>query len=393
MQQDLLNWLLFHYGQEHMRPGLGRIKAALGPLLSELKKMKVITIAGTNGKGETTLRLSSLLKNEPQAVWTSPHIERITERFRSEKGEITLDELKELISECHEKVKHHQYQLSFYEFLFFVFCSWAVKHSPKYLLLEVGLGGRLDAVNALDAELVLLPSISRDHQEFLGNRYDGILKEKLGTLRAGSTLISFLDLRYLRERALREATSVGAKFVDLNDTYLVPAYEFSRRNSILASAAFSFLTGSTLQSESEKTLFPLEHRGEILRDKNEWHFFGSHNPDGMRKLIQFLHSDNYTFSKPPFDSVIVAFSNRNVRDLRVMMRMLKMPGLGNVVVTVFPHPKAASSEVVGALSKDEGLNFVSNIGAYIQNQKDQRVLVAGSYYFMGYFKSLLGCHR
>src|SRR3989344_5917430 len=146
--QELLDWLLTHYGQEHMRPGLDRIEKALKKILPEFHQTKIVIIAGTNGKGETTLRLAKHLESHSHCVWTSPHIERLTERFRSERGEIELDELKSVIQECHETVLSEKLELSFYEFLFFVFCKWASKNPPEYLLLEGGLGGKPDAVNA-----------------------------------------------------------------------------------------------------------------------------------------------------------------------------------------------------------------------------------------------------
>ena len=373
-----------------MRPGLSRMKEALREILRAFKNTKIVIVAGTNGKGETTLRLSELLKDHTHFTWTSPHIERITERFRNEKGEIDHTELTELIQSCHETVVKNKFELSFYEFLFFVFCTWAAKNPPEFLLLEVGLGGKLDAVNVFDADLVLLPSISRDHQEILGRRYDEILKEKLGTLRPKSTLISFVHLKYLRERTRAFTESIGATLKDLEAEIQIPSYEFSRRNHLLASAAFCHLTGSKFDSQEwQGELTNLAHRGEVLRDANEWMFFGSHNVDGMRKLILFLQSGTYNFSKPPFDSVIVAFSERNSRDLTVMMKMLKSSGLGKIALTIFPHPKAAKREVIEGLAQAEGLEFVEDINSFVQGWNHKRVLVTGSYYFMGYFQSLI----
>lgn len=373
-----------------MRPGLSRIERALGPILPAFKNTKIVIVAGTNGKGETTLRLSEHLRHHTHFTWTSPHIERITERFRNEKGEIDHEELLMLVMSCHAEVLAHKYELSFYEFLFYVFCTWAAKNPPEFLLLEVGLGGKLDAVNVFDADLVLLPSISRDHQEILGRRYDEILHEKLGTLRKKSILMSFVHLTYLRERCHRLVNEIGAKMIDLEDTIQIPPHEFSRRNHLLASAAFCQLTGKNfVPQEWWGELSSLEHRGEVLRDENEWLFFGSHNVDGMRKLILFLQSGTYNFSKPPFDSVIVAFSERNSRDLKVMMKMLKAAGLGNVVLTIFPHPKAAKRDVIEALGQLEGLEFAEDIKTYVQGWNHKRVLVTGSYYFIGYFQSLL----
>ena len=384
MTQDLLDWLVEHYGQEQMNPGLSRIDRAIAPLKHRFEDTKIIIIAGTNGKGETTLWLSKLLGDQSQFVWTSPHIERLTERFRSELGEIDEDKLRGHIQYCHEKVKAEKLELSFYEFLFFVFCHWAAENPPKFLLSEVGLGGRLDAVNIFNASLVLLPSISRDHQEILGKRYEEILGEKLATVRPNATLISYLHLKYLREKVQTFSEKNNSRLIDLEDFHLSKPYEFSKRNQLLALAAFSFLNNTPLEPETwNLSSQNFEHRVEVIKGKSEWLFFGSHNCDGMRKLIQFLHSGNYTFARPPFDSIVVAFSRRNTRDLTVMLRMLKASGLGKIVVTTFDHPKAAAAEMMEVLSRQEGLDFVKDIITVAKGWEGKRILVTGSYYFLG----------
>lgn len=389
MSQKLTSWLLEHYGKENYHPGLNRIKGALGPLTSSLQKSKIITIAGTNGKGETTLRLSELLKNHTHCVWTSPHVLRLNERFRSEKGEISDQELENQIFSSHEIV---QGKLTYYEFLFFAFCRWAQQMSPEFILLEVGLGGRLDAVNAFDADLVLLPSISRDHQEYLGNRYELILKEKLGVLRPHSFFINFLGSKYLREKA----RAFGARGIDLAEQSDLPEYKFSERNQLLAYAAYLHLMKLPIDVKNWRPKGDaLENRGEKILQGAEWSLYGSHNVDGMRKLIQFLRSENYTFSSNTFDAVIIAFSQRDPRDLKVMLKMMKAANLGRILVTIFDHPKAATLECMKTLASQEGLEFVQNIDSYVEGRKGaharrDKILVAGSYYFLGHIKSLLG---
>lgn len=386
---SLSQWLLTHYGKEQYNPGLERIGFALRPVRVKFQDCKVVTIAGTNGKGETALRLSNHLKDHRFCTWTSPHIERITERFRCEEGEISLSELTELIYECHEKVVSHKFQLTYYEFLFFVFCTWAAARRPEFLILEVGLGGRLDAVNVFDADLVLIPSISRDHQEYLGNRYDLILEEKLGVLRPGSVLLTCLELVYLQERAKLKVEQIGARLIDLQNKYQLPKDSFTFRNQFLAHAAYCQLMGQVLEKEKFIPEGALEHRGEKITLDTEWVFFGSHNPDGIRKLIQFLHSENYNLPRMSFDAVIVAFSERRKSDLEVMLKMIKASGLKNIKVTCFDHPKAASKELMECLSGQEGLEFVEDIDSYVQGANSTRILVTGSYYFLGYIKSLL----
>ncbi|HXH29627.1 MAG TPA: hypothetical protein VNJ01_02330 [Bacteriovoracaceae bacterium] len=385
MNPGILEWLVSHYGQEQMNPGLDRITRAISPLMKRFEETKVIIIAGTNGKGETTLCLSKLLESKSHFAWTSPHIVRVTERFRSEKGEIDEATLRRYIHICHKRVLEEKLELTFYEFLFFVFCHWAAEEPPEYLLLEVGLGGRLDAVNIFDASIVLLPSVSRDHQEILGRRYDEILKEKLGTLRPSATLIAFTHLAYLRERIQTTCERLQVRLVDLESFNILAAYEFSQRNHFLAYAAFCTLNNQVIDPLNwtfSEQIFEL--RGELLKEKSQWLFFGSHNCDGMRKLIQFLHSGNYTFAGPPFDRVIVAFSRRSTADVRVMMKMLNASGLGKIVVTAFEHPKAAAALEMEVLSRQEGLEFVKDIVSTARTQEGQKILVTGSYYFLGH---------
>lgn len=390
MSKEVESWVLSHYGLESFCPGLERISEALKGLKEILSESKIVIIAGTNGKGETTHRLSEYLNDSTYCAWTSPHIIDICERFTSEEGKISSTELKQLVFSTHEIVSAHQYKLSFYEFLFFVFCRWAALRKPNYLLLEVGLGGRLDAVNALDADLVLLTSISRDHQEFLGHRYDQILKEKLGVLRPKSKLLSYLDLNYLRERASSTCEKVGCLHTDLNLLKQLPSFAFSERNQFLAYAALCELKQKALNAnEWLPSARELPSRGELLSLEHEWCFYGSHNVDGMRKLIQFLRAKNYNFTQRPYDFVLTSFSKRSETDLRVMLRMLQGSKLGHVMVASFPHPKAYPHDELKEIAFQEGLNFVDNVSEIVEVRPRQKILVVGSYYFMGHIKSLL----
>lgn len=398
MTAQLTRWVQEHYGLEVMRPGLDRMRTVLSPLLPKLQQKKIVTIAGTNGKGETTFRLSNYLKDVPHCAWTSPHVSSLCERFSSNQGMISEHELERLIQRCHQKVNGGPVALSFYEFLFYVFCTWATEVESEVILLEVGLGGRLDAVNVLDANLVLLPSISRDHQEFLGHRYDQILKEKLGVVRRNATLLSFFDLSYLRERTQSELQAIGGHYLDLSSVSTLKGHEFSARNQFLAYAAFSFLQIGAIEdlahqlirakwSPSEQAL---PNRGEVFRGKSEFHFYGSHNPDGMRKLIQFSLSDHYNFTNPQYDLVLTSFSRRNENDVTAMLRMLKHFGASKLKVCTFPHAKSFSSERLEEMAIQEGLEFVKDLEPYLQKSAGQKVLVVGSYYFLGHVRGLLG---
>jgi len=385
MSGDLESWLIANYGQEIPKPGLERIGHYLQPLLPDLNLKKITIIAGTNGKGEVTHRLSSAFNS--YCTWTSPHIDSLTERFRSEEGDISLSKLQQLIQRAHQIVQEKNIPLTYYEFLFFVFCLWAQERNPDFLFLEVGLGGRLDAVNVFDADLVLLPSLSRDHQEILGNRYEKILHEKLGVLRAQSQLISFLDLRYLNERVGKKQKDLGFSWLNLSDLTLEAKAKlnFTLRNQLLAYAGECFLKEREFRSvdcvfDEEK----LKFRGEMFESKHRYFFYGSHNVDGLRKLIQILNNEEY--NKETSRLMVVAFSKRSQKDLSTMMSQLLCLKNFRPIVTSFHHPKAADSEIIKSLAEMKGLEFVSDIKSELDKLDPTDIYLCGSYYFMSFFR-------
>src|SRR5690606_8402445 len=97
--------------------------------------------------------------------------------------------------------------------------------------------------------------------------------------------------------------------------------------------------------------------------------------------------ENYNLKRPPYDAVIVAFSQRSESDLRAMLKMLKGSGLGPVSVVVFDHPKAARLPLMQGLTSEEGLDFVEDLDTIFQQKQIRKVLVTGSYYFLGPLKS------
>lgn len=247
----------------------------------------------------------------------------------------------------------------------------------------------MDAVNVLNADIVLLTSISRDHQEFLGQRYDQILSEKMGVVRERSKIFSFFDLKYLDQKAATMAESKGAIYQNLQNSMAIPNYDFSKRNQFLAYAAFCALRGIELSSDLwHPKKENLAFRGEVVKGKNQWHLFGSHNIDGVRKLIQFLKSKTYNHSEPLFSVIVVSFSKRDEKDVRVMLKILKSSGLGEVIVTGFDHSKAYPKKELEILALQEGLRFVGDISTHVQGWTHQKILVVGSYYFMSKLRPL-----
>ncbi len=169
--------------------GLDCIKKALHALGLLPFPHKVITVAGTNGKGSTVAILESLLlaHGYHTASFTSPHIIHYNERMKLS-GESLPDEVIVKAFSAISSVAR-EYNLTYFEWT--TLCAlYVFYHQPlDYVILEVGLGGRLDAVNSIDSDVAIITSISFDHQSFLGNTLEDIAKEKAGIMRPHKPVI------------------------------------------------------------------------------------------------------------------------------------------------------------------------------------------------------------
>src|SRR3989338_7544579 len=189
---SLDDWF-FHIKQIHqhrMELGLDRIRKVAKRLQLISFSCPVITVAGTNGKGSTTKALESIYHQAgyQTALYTSPHLMDFNERIRINNKNIDDENL----IHAFEMVEHARLNiiLSFFEFttLAALFLFQAAK--PDVIILEVGLGGRLDAVNIVDSDVAIVTSIALDHMDWLGNSREEIAYEKASIAHAGKLLIS-----------------------------------------------------------------------------------------------------------------------------------------------------------------------------------------------------------
>ena len=167
--------------------GLERMHAALARLGDPHKRLPpVFHVAGTNGKGSTVAFLRAILEADGRSVhtFTSPHLVRFNERIVLGGEEIGDDYLMEVLSRCDREVGSKS--LTFFEA---VTCAAFLAFSEEpadYLLLEVGLGGRLDSTNVIETSLAaLVAPVALDHQQFLGEDLASIAAEKAGVFRPG----------------------------------------------------------------------------------------------------------------------------------------------------------------------------------------------------------------
>jgi dihydrofolate synthase/folylpolyglutamate synthase len=187
--QDWLKW------QESLHPfyidlGLERAAQVFQALHPDYVKPATITVAGTNGKGSTVAYLETIYVEQGYRVgsYTSPHILKYNERIKVDGIPVSDEQICEAFARI-DAVRGNT-TLSYFEFGTLAALDIFRRAEVDVQLLEVGLGGRLDAVNIIDPDMAIITSISIDHSEWLGNTREAIGKEKAGIFRAATPAIT-----------------------------------------------------------------------------------------------------------------------------------------------------------------------------------------------------------
>jgi dihydrofolate synthase/folylpolyglutamate synthase len=301
------DWLTY---QQRVHPrsielGLDRVRAVYDPLGAPRPAPVVITIGGTNGKGSTVAFLEAMLRAGGRRVgaYTSPHLLRYNERVRID-GVDASDGALVAAFETIERARG-DVALTYFEFGTLAALLLFAEANVDVALLEVGLGGRLDAVNLVDADVSVVTTIDLDHQDWLGNDRDAIGREKAGIARAGRPFV--IGDADAPRGLLDEASRVGA------DVKLAGRdFSFDVGND-----AWSWQRGATMLKLAHPALAaPCQHANasaaiaalHALRDRVAW------NPDAIA---------------------------RGVRDARIAARLQAFASTPGLVVDVAHNPQAA----------------------------------------------------
>ena len=192
---SLQEWLIWQEGlhSSAIELGLERVSEVFKRLYPSLPSIPVITVAGTNGKGSSAALLESIYQNAgyKTAVYTSPHLLRYNERIHLNGEEVDDN----IICEAFDRIdnarlkENKEISLTYFEFGSLAALDIFYRNSPDVIILEVGLGGRLDVVNIIDADVALITSIGIDHTAWLGHDRETIAVEKAGIMRKGCPVI------------------------------------------------------------------------------------------------------------------------------------------------------------------------------------------------------------
>ena len=185
-------------GQPRRKFSLDEVRTLLGALGDPQRRFPAVLIAGTNGKGSTAATLGSILTEAGlrAGLYTSPHLEKPNERIRVNRAEIGDEDFARLffrvLNHADRMVKERKLPQppSYFEMLTALAFLYFAEREVEIAVLEVGMGGRLDATNVVEPLLSIITDISLDHMEWLGETITAIAREKAGILRRGGTMIT-----------------------------------------------------------------------------------------------------------------------------------------------------------------------------------------------------------
>lgn len=293
------------------------VRQMLALLDNPQENQKIIHVAGTNGKGSVCAFLTSILKSAGHsvAVFTSPHLLSVKERFAFDGQEVddetflySFDTIKGHIGRFEQAGLGHP---SYFEFMFLMFMVMLKARPMEYVVLETGLGGRLDATNAIEHPLVtVITSISLDHMEYLGNTTEKIAGEKAGIIKYGVPVVYDntdapasaviekkagemksaaypVDWRSYTGLALKgghlniSGVALSGETIDLDIPF---AAEYQAINSMLAvrTAELLDISPEAIEHGVKKTIWP----GRMEQIQENVYLDGAHNEGGIRAFAK-----------------------------------------------------------------------------------------------------------
>ena len=309
---------LFSLRTGKRRENIDDLKLIYALLGKPCNSVKIIHIAGTNGKGSTATFLENILLEAGYNVgkFTSPHILRYNERILYNRQMIDDEEivenyffLKQMIEICkRENENLKDIYLNFFEITTFIALMFFAKKNPDFLVIETGLGGRLDATNIINSDIALITNITFDHTAILGNSLKEIAYEKAGIIKNRELCIYADSLPELEEeinKKTENSINIIKKYNDMeieldktnyktlikfqNNEFILPLFgKFQANNFLLAyeTAKFYNIDNETIQNGVHKVYWPA--RFEFFSVEPPVILDAAHNDDSIRKLIENL---------------------------------------------------------------------------------------------------------
>ncbi len=388
---------LNQYFNEHNYSTYDRVN--FDNFLDEVKfsfNLKAIHITGSNGKGSVANYLYHiyLANGYKVGLFTSPYAYSVNEMISVNEKLISDEDILSIFNEFADQFEKHH--LSSFEMQTFIAYTYFARQNLDLVIIEVGMGGFIDATNIINPLLSIITSVSLEHTSYLGRSISEIAFNKAGIIKEGSlALVSHVDESALY--AIKEyAKSLHSKVNLVNDHHnervindgiLFDYYPlkdlkinsfalYQVDNASLAVEAIELLKEIIPVEESfiRKGLLtsPLMCRYEFVK-KNVL-LDGAHNPEAMEKLVSSLKDESR-----PIHVIFATFKDKNIELMLIQLGQISE----DITLTSFPHPRARKEEdyflYLGDYSFDE--NYLELIKAKMAEYPDDLILVTGSLAF------------
>ena len=405
---------------------LDHTKALLKCLGDPQNQMQVIHVAGTNGKGSVCAYLDSMLRAGGYKVglFTSPHLVKINERFKIN-GEMISDErfvkafeeVQKIIKKAQEDGLDHP---SYFETLFLMGMVVFKEANVDYVVLETGLGGRLDATNTVDHPLAcIITSISLDHVEYLGDTIEKIAGEKAGIIKPGVPVIFDGNQEEAEKVIKNRAKELGCPYYEVKQasqkmtSYTPDGISFTYDSKIygtidlfipfiakyqMMNASLAVETMGVLKEvhkiEKETLKAGMEHtkwQGRMETVLPGVIVDGAHNEDGIAKFVETVRyfQDDY-----PITLLFTTVSDKDFKDM--IQKICNGLHFSNVYVTEIWGSRKQSSTELAELFRENGCKQVyaepdceKAFELAYAKKGDGLLFVVGSLYLVGEIKNYL----
>jgi dihydrofolate synthase / folylpolyglutamate synthase len=425
---DALAWLDGHQNLERMLadarrppPSLGRMRRLVDVLGHPEQAAPALHVTGTNGKTSTARCLTALLtaKGLRTGTFTSPHLERINERLAADGESISDTELAEVLVDLAalEPLLGPDVRLTWFEILTGAALRWFADKPVDVAVYEVGLGGRWDATNVVDAGVAVVTNIGLDHVEFLGPTRADVAAEKAGIIKPGATLVlgeQDPDLLPIFERGeaaevwisgrdygcTRNVLAVGGRVLDVRtpaaiyeEVWLDLHGSYQGDNFAAALAAAEAFFGAPLDDRLVREAAATVRspgRLEIVGRDPLVVLDGAKNIEGAERAAAAVAEE---FGD---HSVVLVVGMLQGKDPEAMLRALGAPRARLVVTCPPPSPRAQSAATIAAAAARVGVDAVATDSvaealevAFDRARPDDLILVTGSLYVVGAARAAL----
>lgn len=266
--------------------------------LFNLKLPKIIHVAGTNGKGSVCAYLSNILMANKKRVATfiSPHLKEVNERILLNMQPISDKDFAHISYYVRETLKSKV--PTYFEYLFYIAMVYFSRSDPDYIILETGLGGRLDVTNVFDNTLSIITSIGMDHMEYLGNNIKDIAYEKAGIIKENSLVIFDDSNREAGKVILKMSNDRNSKAVLLS-SFNYQDLDFTEVEYKKKAAALAILAAKSFGEKVENINTVLKNtvwHGRMEEVKKNIFLDGAHNEPAalefVKNVLQITRSGN-----------------------------------------------------------------------------------------------------